>query len=340
MDNIDSENTKVKQLEVENRLLLSELEEAYKNMAMILEQSEQEMEIAYTELDDRYNSLENLYSQLSNKENMLIHLEKLSSIGQFITEIIHELKNPLAIISGFTDLTLTDPDLPETVRKRIGKVPAQIERMLNYLNRFKSMAYKGKEDFKTIDLNENIREFLATIEIIKPKSIHIHSDLCDDKLIVSADPYQLMQIYLNLAKNAFDAMQNVSGVFSVRSKKVDRNWILSGNNLGRVWCQQDEDWLQIIDDKNEFTLLEFSDTGPGISADIVDNIFEAFFTTKERGKGTGLGLSIAKDITIRHNANLYIKSVENEGTTFQFLIPNTEVPKKNHLITDDKVMFF
>ncbi len=317
---------KTLQLEEENLQLLSELEQAYKNMALILEQSEREMEIAYTELDGRYHALENLYVQLSNKENMLIHLEKLSSIGQFISEIIHELNNPLMAISGFTDLALLDPDLSEDGRARIGKIPVQVKRMLNYLNRFKSMAYKGKEDFKSIDINENIREFLATIEIIKPKNVALHSELQDEKLFINADPYQLMQIFLNLAKNAFDAMQENGDVFSVKSKKVNKTWLLNSANLGQVGAQTPADWGEIIENKDDFILLEFADNGSGIPDEIIANLFDAFFTTKSRGKGTGLGLSISKDITLRHNANLYIKSAVGQGTCFQFVVPAGNMP--------------
>ena len=330
---------RIQKLEAENNILLSELEQAYKNMAMILEQSEQEMEIAYKELDNRYHSLENLYEQLSNKENMLIHLEKLSSIGQFVTEIIHELRNPLSIISGYTDLALLEPEIPDSVHSKIVKIPAQVERMLNYLHRFKSMAYKGKEDFRTIDLNENLREFLTTIEIIKPKNIQIVSEIDDEKLIVTADPYQILQVFLNLAKNAFDAMEASGDTFKIKSKKIDKKWLLNENDLGNIDCQDEESWQSIVNNHKEFVLLEFCDNGSGIPEDIIINIFEAFFTTKGRGKGTGLGMSIAKDITLRHNANLYIKSVIDQGTTFQFVIPIEEVQKGSYLITDDKVLF-
>ena len=83
----------------ENKLLLSELEEAYKNMELILEQSSREKELAYDALQQKFQTLEDLYAEMTNKENLLIHLEKLSSIVQFIAEIVHELNNPLTLIS-------------------------------------------------------------------------------------------------------------------------------------------------------------------------------------------------------------------------------------------------
>jgi signal transduction histidine kinase len=318
---MEVEQLKTKNLAEENKLLLEELETAYKNMTIILEQSKAEMDIAYKELDERYQALENLYSQLSKKENMLIHMEKLSSIGQFITEIIHELNNPLTVISGMTDLVLMDPALPKEMAAKLNKIPKQVTLMTNYLSRFKSMAYKGKEDFTCFNLNESLEEFIATIAIIRPKSITIQSELCSDKLFVNGDKYQLMQIYLNLAKNAFDAMESKGKSFTISSQYVTKNWVIEENNMSSISSISDQKWNKILKENNEFAFLEFKDDGSGIPKDIITNIFDAFFTTKGRGKGTGLGLSIATDITERHNASLGIKSIMNEGTTFQFIIP-------------------
>ena len=184
-----------KNLVLENRRLLNELETAYLKMEKILEQTNREKEIAYRELQRKFDSLENLYQELSKKENLLIHMEKLSSIGQFISEIIHELNNPLAAISGLTDLVLMDESLSEKTRERLSKIPIQVKRMNNYLTRFKGMAYKGKEDFTEFDLNDCLKEFLATLEIISPKKIVINSEICDAELIVNGDRYQLVQIF-------------------------------------------------------------------------------------------------------------------------------------------------
>ncbi|MBD3226315.1 MAG: hypothetical protein GF313_16420 [Caldithrix sp.] len=308
-------------LKEENEKLLGELEKAYKDMMIILENSEQEKEIAYRELGEKYKVLEKLYVQLSNKENMLIHMEKLSSIGQFITEIIHELKNPLTVISAVIDVVLLNPDLPEATKEKLNRIPAQVERMKNYLNRFRAMAYKEKEDFKPFSLNSNLRDFLATIEIIKPKNVSIDKNLCDDELIVNGDPYQVTQIFLNLAKNAFDAMENNGDLFTVRSNKETQKMVKQYNTKDYAPCQNNKEWERILGTHDHFAVLDFHDNGNGIPVDLITNIFDAFFTTKNRGKGTGLGLSIATDITIRHNANLMVKSKLDKGTDFKFIIP-------------------
>jgi signal transduction histidine kinase len=208
----------LKKLKSENRILLAELEEAYKSMEAILVQTEKEKEITYRELENKYTALQHTYSELSRKENMLIHMEKLSSIGQFITEIVHELKTPLTVISSATEIVLLN-ELPEESRDILSKIPEQVKRMSGMLGRF-------KEKFTCFDINLNLNDFIETLELITPKSIEISCDLSEDELKVKGDAYQLTQIYLNLAKNAFDAMDDVSDAcLSIKTRLV---------NAGRV----------------------------------------------------------------------------------------------------------
>jgi signal transduction histidine kinase len=282
----------------ENRNLLGELETAYKNMEMILNQSDREKAIAYEALQQKFQALEDLYDEMTRKENMLIHLEKLSSIGQFIAEIVHELKNPLTVISGHAEVALLMAE-SEDLR----------------------MAYKGKEDFSLFDLNENLRDCLSTVEIIKPKKIEMTSSFCNDTLIVQGDPYQISQVILNLAKNAFDAMENRGNSIRVETKKVSSHWMQTSKEVGQAYCQNEATWVAILEETDQFALIEFSDNGNGIQPELLGDLFQAFFTTKDRGKGTGLGLSISSDIAMRHGGNLTVKSVPGMGTTFQLILP-------------------
>jgi len=310
----------VKRLKAENGQLLEELKTAYETMEKVLEQSDRETKIAYQELEEKYTFLQELYEQLSQKENMLIHLEKLSSIGQFVSEIIHELRNPLTVISGTAGLLLME-DLNTQVREKLSRIPEQVTKMSNLLGQFKSMAYKGKENFIHFDINDNLRDFIKTVELIKPKNIKLEAEVALQKIIVYGDPYQLTQIYLNLAKNAFDAMEKKGGYFRIKSSQIDPKAVEETDNNGSIACQDQKSWADICADFDDFVLVEFSDSGTGIPKNILDKVFSDFFTTKERGKGTGLGLTIASDIAQRHRANLAVKSLIDIGTTFQLTIP-------------------
>ncbi len=310
----------VETLQLENRKLLEELEYAYKNMEMILEQSIQEQKIAYNELQNKFNALEKLYRDVSRKENMLVHLEKLTSIGQFISEIIHELNTPLTGISGGAHLLKT-MNPPDNLKPFINIIEQNVQRMTGYLSRFKNMIYKGEESFTLFNANENLRECLETIEILKPKNVRLSFQPYNDALPVKGDPQQINQIYLNLAKNAFDALQERGGSLLVRTRLVDKNWILESGEFAEFHCQERAVWKELVEHKAQFALIEIQDDGEGIPSDLLPKIFEAFFTTKPRGKGTGLGLSISGDIAKRHGGNLGVRSNLGVGTVFQLLLP-------------------
>ena len=309
----------VKLLKNENRILLAELEEAYKNMEIILVQTEREKEITYRELEQKYHTLQNTYTELYRKENMLIHMEKLSSIGQFITEIVHELKNPLTVIGAAADIALLK-DLADDTRNILNKIPEQVNRMQALLGRFKAMAYKEKEKFEPVDINQTLSDFIETLDLITPKSIDVSYELSDDKMIVKGDIYQLTQIYLNLAKNAFDLLDGMSdATLTIKTRMLSR--AEARKNQSPYCCQKSDVWKNILRAFEKFALIEFADNGPGIPEENMHFLFDTFFTTKERGKGTGLGLAISQDIAIKHNANIVFTSKIGKGTTVHIYVP-------------------
>jgi signal transduction histidine kinase len=310
-------------LEQENQRLLLELEFAYKNLEQVLEQTTKEKEIAYKELQENFDELQTSYKEISKKENLLVHLEKLSSIGQFITEIIHELKNPLTIISAHTEMALM-MDPTEEMQEQLKQVSTQVMRMSGYLNRFRSMAYKGQEDFVTFDLNNNLYDCLSTIEIINPKGVRIETDFCQDLLPIKGDPYQTNQIFLNLAKNAFDAIKGHGNLLTVKSRMVTCDSIRNDAIIGDHYCLSKNKWEKILNQTEKFALIEFEDDGSGIPEENLGNLFQAFFTTKGREKGTGLGMSISSDIAKRHGGNIAVCSEIEKGTVFQLLFPILE----------------
>ncbi len=315
----------------ERKQLLEELEAAYQNMEMILQQTAKEKKIAYNELQEKFSALEQLYSELSNRENMMIHMEKLSSIGQFISEILHELGNPLTAIVGSAEIAkMKNP--PAEISKFLESISSNAKRMSNYMERFREMVYKGEENFCMFDVNQNLIDAVDTIEILKPKGLTLSTNLYPEPLRVKGDPYQISQIYLNLAKNAFDAMQNHGNTLKFTTKYIDSDWLQNSGEFGDTYCQIEKAWQKILRRYEVFALIEIADNGSGIPSDKLQQIFESFFTTKERGKGTGLGLSIASDIIKRHNGNIAVKSKVKKGTTFQLLFPLTDDKAE----TDDK----
>lgn len=304
----------------ENELLLDELEKAYRDLEVTLEQSAHEREIAYKELQEKYKALEKAYQELSNKENMLIHLEKLSSIGQFMAEIIHELKSPLAAIAGHAQLLLME-DPPEEHRHRVERIISEADKMSNQLMGFMNMTYKEEHNYRDFDVNAALTESISLLEIIKPDSVQIASKLSPSVLTVRGDPDQICQVSLNLAKNAFDAMDKKGGRLEIKTDAMLSSDIDEIPGGGGNQCQSLENWRQILRQWRIFAVTSFADNGCGIAADKLAHIFKPFYTTKERKKGTGLGLSICSDIAKRHKGNLTVHSTVGVGTTFRLYLP-------------------
>jgi signal transduction histidine kinase len=308
------------QLELENKRLLDELELAYQRIETILEESNREKEVTYRELQHKFETLEKLYAELSKKENLLIHMEKLSSIGEFIAELIHELNNPLTAIRMQAELALMK-DNSDVVGKQFKTVLKNSDKMINLLERFRSLAYKSKEEFQIFDLNESLVECCETVAILKPKKLVLKTKFTPGKLLINGDLYQINQVVLNLSKNAFDALNEGESYLKISTKKMRSAQINRSKKINTVQCMALDKWAKLINEVEEFALIEVSDNGVGMPPQLLKSIFDAFFTTKERGKGTGLGLSISKDIALRHGGNLTVESVPGKGTTFQFFLP-------------------
>ena len=304
----------------ENRRLLDELEAAYSNMERVLEESAAEKRIAYHELEKKVAVLESLLDDLTRKENMLMHMGKLSSIGEFIIELIHELKSPLSVISIQAQLAAAR-DLPPEARKRIDQIGRQVDRMADLLNRFRTMAYKGKEEFRVFDLNETLAECMETIEIIRPKGLEIDTVLFGQPLLVRGDPFQVTQIFLNFSRNAFDAMRSRGSRLRVVSERIEAGVLVRDEAAGWVYSREKDARDRIFSGTGAFAGVDFFDEGAGIPRGSLERVFEPFFTTKARGEGLGLGLSLCTDIARRHGGVLAVTSMEGRGTCFRLLLP-------------------
>ena len=147
-------------------------------------------------------------------------------------------------------------------------------------------------------LNESIRATLTLfISELKTSSIEIHEDFDPDLPKITGNKGQIMEVILNIIKNARDVMRGTGGIFiSTRAVAVD----------GR-----------------DFAVAEIRDTGPGIPGEIMDKIFDPFFTTKEKGGGLniGLGLSISRSIINAHGGGIQVESRPGEGATFRIFLP-------------------
>ena len=201
----------------------------------------------------------------------LLQAEKMAALGQTISGVAHELNNPLATILSWAE-RLAERNLDETSRRGIDVILGESERAARIVRNLLTFARKRQSTRSMIDLNQVVRETLA-LRAYEQRltNIDVVTALASGLPPVFADPHQIQQVLLNLVINAEQAMLSANG----RGSLVLRTW---------------------HDVERNAVVLQVSDDGPGVPADVKNKIFDPFFTTKEVGKGTGLGL----DRRLRH----------------------------------------
>ena len=227
-------------------------------------------------------------------EEQIILSERLAAMGQMIAGFAHELNNPLTSILGMAEL-LQEGEAPESVRKQMVILQQQARRAAEIVQNLMYFSRPPAPGKSLIDLSELVQRTLHLHAYSLRKS-NITVDFLKESSLppVSGDAHQLMQVFLNLVLNSEQAMREVRD-----------------HGTLRIRINQDDKSVSVV----------FQDDGPGISAEILPNIFDPFYTTKRPGRGTGLGLSICKAILREHNGNVEAASGPGGGAVFTVTLP-------------------
>ena len=248
-------------------------------------------------------------SDITNEERLekqLLQSQKLEAIGTLAGGIAHDFNNILAIIIGYTEMAIHKPD------KKMNKY--YMEQILNAGDQAKDLVMQiltfsrpaeGKE--KPLKITPIIKETIKLISPTLPSNIKIRSVLKSKSDIIIGDPSQVNQLLMNLYKNSIQAMKERGGTLEINLSEIEMDsYSISENPELR---------------QGRYLKITVSDTGHGMTPEIIDRVFDPFFTTKEHGEGTGLGLSIVHGLikSLRGAINVY--SEPWLGTTFQILLP-------------------
>ncbi len=222
-------------------------------------------------------------------ERQIAQSEKLASIGQLAAGVAHEINNPLANISMYTQILLQkargeNKNLLEVIKSQSDVVAKIVRHLLEF-------SRQDQLNFQTLDINSVISSAMEMVEHqLSLYNIKVNKNLGEVQAIY-ADDLQLQQVFINVIGNAIQAMPD-GGELSVSSFENDG-----------------------------YVIVKVKDTGPGITKKDLEKIFDPFFTTKEVGEGTGLGLSVSHSIIERHNGRIYAESEVGKGTIFYLELP-------------------
>ncbi|MBI1256450.1 MAG: PAS domain-containing protein [Chloroflexi bacterium] len=270
-------------------------------------------------------ALERTLAELRQTEAMLVHSEKMNALGQVVAGVAHEINNPVAFVNSNlhslsrafedvfgaydrletlilggafdpaevqavrseADLDFLRADSAEAIQSSLGG----LKRVRTIVDELRIFGRPDEAELKIANIKENLESTLVIAKLELQGRVKVVLDL-DDLPDIRCYPAQLNQVFLNLIINAAQAIDG-RGVLTIRGR-----------------------------DAGDSISLQFSDTGRGMSPDLLGRIFEPFFTTKPVGAGTGLGLAIAyRIITDRHQGAIHVESTPGIGSTFTITLP-------------------
>lgn len=308
--------------------MADELSQIYESLEYKVEERTKELAKKNKEVEIKNDEIEKAYKELKAAQVKLVHSEKMSSLGQLVAGVAHELNNPINFIYGniehlktythdMKDLidkyTSFEESLTEAQKEEISEIKEEVdyEYLLEDLDDLLDSCKEGSERTRQIVLD--LRNF-SRLDEANLKEVNIHEGI-DSTLNILHNKYkncieviknydqsipniycfagQLNQVFMNLLANAAQAIDN------------------KGQGTVTITTQKDDTHAKII----------IADSGCGITAENLSKIFDPFFTTKDVGEGTGLGLSVSYGIIEKHNGTITVESKVGEGTTFTVKIP-------------------
>jgi PAS domain S-box-containing protein len=244
-------------------------------------------------------STKNAEESLRKAQADLAHVNRVTTLGELTATLAHEVNQPIAAASINANVCLRllkreEPDIEEA-SKAATRMVGDVNRAAEIISRVRQFFRKGSVPREPVDVNELMREMIVILRNeVAQSSITVQMDFTADLPPAIADRVQLQQVLMNLMINGIDAMKNVDGMrqLTLRSRLTDEKLLL----------------------------VSVQDTGLGLPADQADQIFTAFFTTKNYG--TGMGLSISRSIIESHGGRLWAGANEERGANFQFTLPS------------------
>lgn len=320
---------------------LAKISIAFDQMADKIEQDTHILQQSQLELQEKATELETALTRLKQTQTQLLQSEKMSSLGQLVAGIAHEINNPVSFIFGnityaqeYTDNLLNlialyqqyypqpypeiqaelkdlDLDFLQTdLEKIFQSMRVGSQRIADIVKSLRSFSRLDEADIKTVDLHENIDN---TLMLLKHR-LQAQSSRPDIEIVkqygniplIQCYAGQLNQVFMNIIMNAMDALDSVE----YKTQQLTFPQIIIHTET--ITDSEHKTWVQI----------QISDNGLGIPETVKNRIFEPFFTTKPVGQGTGMGLAISYQIVVeKHQGQLLCRSQLGQGSTFVITLP-------------------
>ncbi|EKD40308.1 MAG: hypothetical protein ACD_75C00099G0001 [uncultured bacterium] len=245
-----------------------------------------------------------------NLEKQLLQSQKMEAIGTLAGGIAHDFNNILTSIINSTELAIGDLTPGTQTEADLNRVLKAARRGGRVVQQILSFSRPSREGFRPTDLGGVVQEVVHLMEASMPANITVTSNVDPaNRFFVHADPTQMHQAILNLCTNAFHALRKKGGNIDIQ--------------LSRSHAEETKIAL-VPDSCGNLIKLSVTDNGPGIKPEIIDKIFDPFFSTKSKAEGTGLGLAVVHGIVKSHQGTIRVFCGETGGSTFEILLPEAE----------------
>jgi two-component system, cell cycle sensor histidine kinase and response regulator CckA len=244
-------------------------------------------------------------------EEQLHQAQRMETIGRLAGGMAHETNNQMMVILSLTEFLLQSTSLTESERSDLGQLGEAAERVAQLTRQLLALSRRQVLDPRVLDLDGVVQEAEAVLRRTLGPEINLTAKFDPGNKWVLADRTQLIQVLVNLALNARDAISG-KGELTISTRRAERGPL--GGRLGTVW----HDW--------GVALLSVADSGSGMEPPVLNRIFEPFFSTKPMGQGTGLGLSVVEGIVSQSGGDIWVESKPGYGTVVTIGLPLTEAP--------------
>lgn len=236
--------------------------------------------------------------------------QKMEAIGSLAGGIAHDFNNILSAIIGYTELSILKTPEDSPIAEYLHEVSRAAERARRLVSQILTFSRGVEHTATPLEIRPLIREALNLLRATLPATIDLRQEIQSDAGVILGDPTQVHQVIMNLCTNAFQAMQDHTGVLTVHLDV----------------CRIDERLASVEPDLNpgKYIRLTVTDTGCGIPAANLEKIFDPFFSTKPVGEGSGLGLATVHGIVKNHGGAIKVYSEVGVGTTFHVYFPRLE----------------
>ncbi len=270
-------------------------------------------------------------SEQKRLQSQLQQAQRMEAIGTLAGGIAHDFNNILSAVIGYTEIALNDVEKDSLLQHNLKEVLNAGARAKDLVKQILTFSRQAEQELKPVQIKIAVNEALKLIRASLPTTIEIHQTV-ESNSAVLADLTQMHQVVMNLCTNASHAMQAAGGTLRVSLVDVEIESDFAAGHPGLL--------------PGPYIQLSVIDTGHGMTSEVVNRIYDPFFTTKEKGEGTGMGLSVVHGIVKSHGGEVIVHSEPGKGTSFEIYFPameKTEIRKTDAVlplpIGNERILF-